>query len=308
MINVTQPVITDFAVASAPVSDYAKKLAAEANAITSRKDRVGGIKGLQSGRSDTFRLNPYLIVVKQGLNCREINSAENQAHIDTLARSIAVNGVIEPLTVYIEDGIPILTNGECRLLGTFRAIEVYGAEVLSVPVKTEVKGAGEAERLLTQVVSNSGKPFNAFETGSVYRRFLGLGWSIPKIAEKCATSVSRVNQILELAEAPEEIKNLVLDGKVSATLAWETMKAAPTTAEAVETLTGAVENAEANGKTKATKRFIGEDGAVKKAPFKKTMKEAFDAARIEDGEDGEDGVTVTFSAEDFAKVRDLLKL
>ena len=299
------PVITDFAAASVPVSDYAKKLAAEAKALTAREDRQGGIKGIHSGRSDTFRLNPYLIVVKKGLNCREISSVENQAHIDMLARSIAANGVIEPLTVYWEDGAPVLSNGECRLLGTFRAIEVYGAPVLSVPVKTEIKGAGEVERLLTQIVSNSGKPFNAFETGAVYHRFLGLGWTVAKIAEKCATSVSRVNQILELAEAPTEIKQLVLDGKVSATLAWETIKAAATTADAVATLTGAVSNAEANGKAKATKRNIGAEGAVKKAPLKKTFKEVFEEASIDD--DG-DNVTITMSAENYAKVRDLLNL
>ena len=304
-MNASQSVITDFALASTPASDHAKKLAADAKSIMAKEDRQSGIKGVHSGRSDTFRLNPYLIVVEQGLNCRDVSSADNQAHIDMLARSIAVNGVVEPLTVFWKEGAPVLTNGECRLLGTFRAIEVYGAEIESVPVKTEIKGAGKPELLLTQIVSNSGKTFNAFELGEAYRRFLGFGWSVAKIAEKCATSVSRINQILELGEAPEEVKKLVLDGKVSATLAWETIKAAPTAAEAVETLTGAVENAAANGKTKATKRFIGEEGAVKKAPLKKTLKDVFDAAQIDDSGDE---VKITMSAEDYAKLRDLLKL
>jgi ParB-like chromosome segregation protein Spo0J len=131
------------------------------------------------------------------MNSRQINTPENQAHIDELAQSIAMHGVITPLTVYWENGSAVLTDGECRLLATFRAIEVYSAPVHTVPVKIEPKGANEADRLLTQIIANSGKPFNAIENGAVYKRLLAFGWTMAQVAQRAGISVSKISDTLD---------------------------------------------------------------------------------------------------------------
>ena len=95
----------DFATYATPSSTAAQALKAEADSKT------GGLKALSTDRSDLFRLNPYNITVKDGWNSRDMRDPDNQAHVDELARSITAIGVQEPLTVYMDGGKPVLTDG-----------------------------------------------------------------------------------------------------------------------------------------------------------------------------------------------------
>ena len=301
-------VVTNFTTASNPVSDVAKSIAARA-AETAKNAKQAGIKGLATGRSDTFRVNPYSLVIKDGWNSRDLDNPENVEHIDTLAQSIAENGVKTPLRVYSENNTLFVSDGHCRLLATFRAIEVYGAEVVSIPVITEDRTANDADRLMTQIIANSGKPLTPFEQGAVYAKLHRLGWSEQEIAKRAAKSVTHVNQLLELQAAPEAVKALVRSGQVAATLAFQTVKAAGSGEEAVEMLTKAVEVAGEQGKAKATAKHVkaANGEASTKVNLKKALKDAFDTADI-DNSDANGFVQVTFDAETFEKVRTLLGL
>lgn len=303
-LDTATDVLVDFATASQPVSDRAKAIAAEAADMLA-KDGKKGVKGLAAGRQDMFRINPYLLSIKADWNSREMSDPANIAHIDNLARSIAEIGVKEPLTVYTEAGSLYVSNGHSRLLATFRAIEVYGAEVRTVPVKTEDKYASEADRILTQIISNSGKPLTPFEQGKVFKKLIGLGWSEKDIATKATLSVTRVVQLLELQAAPEAVKEMVRNGQVSATLAWQTVKAAEgDDRKVVQDLTTALETAQAAGKTKATAKHLS---ATPRVPVKKTLKEMIAAATVEKNSD--DGkVSITLSADEYATLLNLLGL
>lgn len=248
----------DFTQASTPVSDVAIALHSEATAKTGATN----IKNIAVGRSDLFRLNPFSIKIKDGWNSRDLSSPENQEHVTMLANSIAEIGVQEPLTVYMDGETPILTDGHCRLAATFHAINHLGADIKSIPVKTEARGADERDRLLSQLVRNSGKRLTPLEQGSVFKRLVDLGWSVEQIAAKTGTNPQLVARYLDLRSAPLEVQEMVSKGEVSATLAIAVLADKGAT-KATETLTAAVTEAKASGKRKATAKNLDSDAPKK---------------------------------------------
>jgi ParB-like chromosome segregation protein Spo0J len=271
----TAPVVTDFAEASTPRSELARRLAAEALAQTGKLgqggNKAGKLRTLSEGRSDVFALNPYLIKVRPGFNNRIMNSPDNLAHIDSLAISIAEVGVKKPLVVAIEGDEVFLVDGECRLLGTLRAIEVYGAEIATIPAMTDGRFADEASRVADQIVLNGGKAFTPLEQGKVFVKLISFGWSHARIAKTAGLTPVRVGQILDLmADSNEGIRDMVAAGQISSTAAAQILKASDGDAVVAENvMTAAVTVAKAAGKTRATAKHVK---AASGAPAKMTTK------------------------------------
>lgn len=215
-----------------------------------------GIQGLAEGRSDLFRLNPDLIVIEDGWNARDFEDPENQAHVQALAESIREVGVKEPLTVYMRDGEPVLTNGESRLRA-IRLLQAEGVEIATVPVQTEPKHASEADRLASQILRNSGRPFSVLEQCSVFVRLLDHGMTERDVATRAGMTVERVKQIVSLNQAPAATKKLVKQGRVSATVVQRVIAKSSSAAEINEKVKAAVAKAEAEGKKKAGPRHVG---------------------------------------------------
>lgn len=267
------PVLSDFATASVPKCDFAQRLAAEAsvatsNVVNSTDKKAGKLRIMSTDRADLFNLNPYLIKIKAGWNSRVIDDPENIRHIDTLARSIAKRNVQVPLTVALEGNDVFVTDGHCRLLATFRAIEVYGAEIKSVPCRAESRFASEADRVLSQIVRNSGKPLTVLEQGAVFVKLIGFGWSVSQIAENIGLGPTRVSQILDLvADASDNIKTLIGEGRVSATVAAQALRDADGDAQVAErTIQSGLVIARASGKARATLKHLA--GLSKKPSVK----------------------------------------
>lgn len=183
---------------------------------------MASIKQIASGRKDLFMVDPRLLKEEEGWNAR-IPSAELDQHIEDLALSIAENGVLEPLTVFLKGDDLYVTNGHCRRMATLLAIS-RGAEIVSVPVRVEEKHASDADRVLSMVTRNSGKPLSMLEMSSVVKRLAAFGWETKKIAAKTGYSVQHVENLLTLSGAPEELKNQVAQGQVSATNAVSLVK------------------------------------------------------------------------------------
>lgn len=120
--------------------------------------RKKGIQDLALGRSDVFRLDPRALQIEPGWNSRTSDFDPADPEDLSLAHQIAEGGVKEPITVYMKNGVPVVTNGHRRRAATLYALDVLGAEIKSVPVQTEPKHASEADRVLSQIVRNSGKP------------------------------------------------------------------------------------------------------------------------------------------------------
>lgn len=276
---------------------------------------AAGIKGLASGRSDLFRLNPDLMVVKDDWNARDFEDPDNIAHVERLAESIREVGVKEPLTVYMEDGHPVLTNGESRLRAV-RLLQSQGVEVPSVPVQTEPKHASEADKLASQIVRNSGRPFSVLEQSQVFVRLSALGWEDKVIASRSGLTTERVRQIMSLNQAPKATRKLIQQGKVSATVVQRIVAKAKDPKDIDTKVKAAVAKATAEGKSKAGPRHVEKTKPAKKpevkstaADFKKALKTVVDGTNVPAGTYGEDELAFTLVvAEDtWDAIKRLLK-
>lgn len=254
--------------------------------MTAEKNQ-SGIKAIALGRSDVFRLDPRDIHIKDGWNSRE-DTPELDEHIDMLARSISVEGVKEPLTVWWEEGKAYVSDGHCRIRGTWRAIEHYGADIKSVPVKTEDRYSSDADRLFSQIVRNSGKPLTPFEQGKVFKRLLAFGWTEKDISEKAGITPKRVSQVMSLMAAPQEVHEMVRSGEVSSSLAIKQVQSEEPK-QAVENLKAAVQTAKDAGKTRATAKHLPATAKQRqpRATMREELHDLIDGATVIVGDDPE---------------------
>lgn len=253
-------------------------------------------KSLQSlalGRIDILKLDPRIIREVPGWNVRAA-SPELEEHIEALAASIQEIGVQEPLTVVNKDGVPNLTNGHCRLEAVMRLIK-RGVDIPWVPCRPESQYSNDAEHVLSMLTRNAGKPLSTLETAEVLKRLHNYGWDAGTIAAKSGMTRATVERLLDLTSAPEEVKQLITGGKVSATLAQEAIKAhgpeaAPAVLKkAVKAAETAGKAAETAGKAKATKKHLGGPNWNKLGPEMKALLDKVNAGP-RDPNDWEDAV------------------
>ena len=215
-------------------------------------------------------LDPVLIVEEPGWNQRQETPALI-AHIETLAGSIKSIGVIEPLTAYMRGDEVVLVNGHCRLAAV-RKLLAEGHEVKLVPVRVEPHTANDADRVLSMVTRNSGKPLEPIEVANVFKQLLAFGWSVAEIAAKSGYSDGRVSQLLQLNAAPEKVKGMISRGEVAATTAAKVLQeSGPVAGAAI--LEEAVTTAKANGKKKASGKHLPKGSLLTPKDFKKRIKE-----------------------------------
>ncbi len=283
-------------------TDLSKKIAARA------ADRKGGIKEISEGRSDEYRVNPFNIEVEEGFNVRDFDSVAVSDHIDSLAQSIAAIGVQRALKVRSKGGRLLLKDGECRLRATIRAIEVYGAEILTVPVKVADRSESDADAVLGILVENSGLAVTPLGKADVIKRLKAFGWSDTDIAKKAGISKARISQLLDLGGLGEGIKNLIRNETVSPTLALEIARAndfddAKTLAE----INAAQSQVAAKGRTRVTKKAVSGESTAKSV--KEQIAAIVAAGEVEAASDGEiEAVVATFTADDWATLCALLKI
>ena len=291
-----------------PKSAFALQLAEQAAAKVAAEKKQGGIKDLAEGRQDVFRLNPLVISIDPEWNSRDFTNPENIAHVEMLAVSIAHDGVKEPLTVMWREGKPVLLNGECRLRAVLHAINFLGAEITTVPVKTEDRSANCVDLLVNQRLRNAGKPFTCLEDATHFARLNKLGLTPTEIAKRFGISAPRVGQLLDLhAGATKEIRDLIVTGKVSADLARTVIKEEGE--HALEALTEAVEVAEANGKTKATPKHVraARTGAeASKTRFNRLEVVAILKATRVASNETEDTVALTMTTQEYNRLVEMI--
>lgn len=210
------------------------------------------LKDVAEAVKDLFMLSPHIIQEEPGWNVRT-PGAELDAHIRQLADSIKEIGVQEPVTVYMKNDVPILTNGHCRLMAVKLAIS-EGAEIKAIPARAEERYANDADRVLGMITRNGGKPLTMMEQSAVIKRLLAFNWSESEIAKKTGYSATHITNLLRLSAAPAEVAEMVKNGEVSAQTAVNVMRQEGDKAPKV--LKAAVATAREQGKTKATAKHI----------------------------------------------------
>ena len=265
------------------------------------KEKSGLVSVAEGEAGRLLRIDPRKLNIKPDWNSRNFNDPKNIEHVDDLARSIMVQGVKQPLTVSWADGKAWVEDGECRWRGAMRAIDHYKADIKAVPCRVEEQHVNETDKLLYQYIRNTGKQFSPIEASNHFKRLLGAGYSASDIAAKTGLTAGRVSQILNLQMLPEMVKQQVVQGQVSASLAAATVdKLGPSEAE--KQLAQGWTNAVAEGKTKIAPAHI-ENGPKHATAI---VKEAFEFSAVDDSED--DFVVIKMPSEWFEKIREALKL
>jgi hypothetical protein len=284
-------------------------------AAKSATKKIGGIKAITKGRSDTFHIDPMIIQIDPTFNARDFTTPENIAHVVFLEGSIENNGVKEPMKITMRGDVPFVTNGESRLRA-IRNLAKRGVVVELVPVRLEDRYSNDADRLYTQVTSNSGKNFTPMETSHLYRRMIDLGQTPEQIATRTSMDVRRVKQILDYQTLPSEVQKMITSGTIKTSLAMETFVEQGRDEQAtVNTLKAAIENAAEAGAGKVSRKFVGGKGGERKASKAKVAKDGLGALKDifekaiyapDTDEDGTENVIITVSKIDEARIRQII--
>lgn len=228
----------------------------------------GSVKTAMAGStsSDLWKVPRQKLHVEPGFNVR-IHDADYEAHVRTIADSIKANGYYpdKPIAGFVtkRDGqdIIIVTDGHSRLAAFDLAVS-EGWQGSELPVVTKPRGTSMEDLTIALVTSNNGKPLSPYELGLVCKRLVGYGMEPKDIAQRLSFTTVYVNGLLDLVAAPKAVRDLVISGKVSATLAMETLRSHG--AEAAKMLMSGAKEAQSSGKERVTKKHV-KAAAEKKA-------------------------------------------
>ena len=169
-------------------------------------------------KTDIYTIDPRNIVVEDGFNSRE-----DFGDIDTLAKQIEENGILNPISVVPfkdESGNEKyrLIDGERRYRAVMSLLD-RGVTIDRIPALFQPKSADQKALLVQQIIRNEGKGFNEMELAIAYKKLLDEGMTKEEIAEKIAGGKhSKVNYCLGHLNRDERIQKLIADGKVSGVL------------------------------------------------------------------------------------------
>lgn len=220
------------------------------------KREVTRLRDLKVSARDQIMLKPTDIEIEDGHNPRNYHLPENRAHLDELKKSIKEVGVLQPLLVRFDPQLKkaVVVDGECRLRACLELI-TEGHPIEAIPT-VQVQGAGnEAERLILALTANTGKPLSKWESGQAFVRLQRFGWEPENISKRLGFSLRFVTEAIELADAPQEVKDLLSQGAITPSLATQQLRT--NGAEAVRELKKRAEAAQASGKGTATRERKG---------------------------------------------------
>lgn len=169
-------------------------------------------------KTDIYKIDPRNIVVADGFNSRN-----DFGDIETLAKQIKENGILNPIAVVPfkdENGKEKyrLIDGERR----YRAVKYLldnGEDIDRIPALFQPKNADNKALLIQQIIRNEGKGFNEMELAIAYQKLLDEGMSKDEIAEKIAGGKrSKVDYCLNHLKRDERVQDLLKQGKISGVL------------------------------------------------------------------------------------------
>jgi ParB/RepB/Spo0J family partition protein len=206
-------------------------------------------------KSDFYKIDPRKLQVDPGYNIRDLETPDAKAKLLDLARSIASEGVKQPLVVRLKGDDVFVVAGHRRRAATLIAIDELGAEIAAIPCIAEPKGTSEADRCADLITSNSGEPLTPLEIAAVVKRLTGFGWEPENIAKRLGwASKQTVENYLTLLSAPQDVQDMVRKGELSATTAL--MGVRQHGAEVSEVIAKAKRQANSEGKSRVTTAHV----------------------------------------------------
>jgi len=214
-----------------------------------------------------------------GFNIR-VHTPDYEAFIERLKESMIANSFFRhrPLKVHptVENGQPLLylADGYSRYEAAKRAIAA-GAKFKLVPVVATPKGTSMDDLFVGLDADNDSRPLSAFEKGINVKRMLADGNDEDEVANKLRITKQYVNDLMLLMGAPKGLHNMVVAGKVAASLAIDLIKEHGSGAKALAALKdadkensgGEGEEGEGGGDTgnRVTRSQVSRTGGTAKA-------------------------------------------
>lgn len=216
----------------------------------------GSVKSAMAGckSADLWKVPIDRIKVVDGFNVRVRDDAFWE-RVRSTADSIKENGYYpdKPLAVFVSrddtGDTLILVDGHTRYEALKLAIS-EGYAITTVPVATKPSGTSMEDITVALATGNTGHPLQPYELALVCKRLIGYGMSEEEIAKRLSISAIYVKSLLSLVAAPRQVREMVTAGKVSATLAIQTLREHGNEAPAV--LKEGLATAEAAGKERVT--------------------------------------------------------
>jgi ParB family chromosome partitioning protein len=202
---------------------------------------------------------PDQLTILDGFNLRITGTPDYEAGIREIAESIKANGFYrdKPFSVKIvgfDDGSSgfAIMDGHRRYAALQIALLEAPGCVEQVPIVEVRKGTTMADALIAMMQTGVG--LTAYEKSLGVSRLVKAGLDEAQIAQRLGMSKQYVGNLIVLCSMPLKIRNMVQEGKVSASAAVREFQADPRTA--VARLSEGLETAKARGKEKAAPKDI----------------------------------------------------
>jgi len=193
------------------------------------------------------------IHVVPGFNLRVTDTPEYVAGILTLKNSIIMEGFFptKPLTGFAAelDGEPafVIIDGHRRFEAALAAIE-DGAEIETLPVILKDPKASDLDLAVALYKENTSVPLSMLERAVLAHRMLRSGETEEDVATRLGVTTRHVSDLKVIIAAPRAIRDLIKEGKLSASEAVIQLRKDPTGAKLLE----AAEKIEQRAAEKAT--------------------------------------------------------
>ncbi|MDR3505889.1 MAG: hypothetical protein P4L52_06560 [Acidocella sp.] len=199
-----------------------------------------------------YQIDPMLLEEEDGFNLRYYEDLKVIAHIEAFCASYMEGRYVPPMVVRaLDDGRIVVIEGHCRRRGVRQAIE-RGAHI---PLVSVIPFQGnDAERVELMLRSAQGLKLETLDVARGYLRLLSMGFAPADVAASQSKTVARVEQLLTLARADDDVQGLVRSGLVSPDAAIEAVQSHGE--RAAEELTRKLDTARQEGRQRVTKTTV----------------------------------------------------
>lgn len=184
---------------------------------------MSNLREIAKSRIEEYVLPIESISIEEGFNFRH-DTPKFREGLEELARSIAANGIKNPLTIVLKDGIPVLRDGHRRIMATEIANEKYGAEIDSVPCRLEDKFANDLDQTFSLFTRNDQTPPTMLEQADLAKRILSFGKTPEDIVTRTGKSISHVNNLILLCSATEKVREMIMNDQISPSTVIEAIR------------------------------------------------------------------------------------
>ena len=157
------------------------------------------------------------LTVEQVIAKPQIRTIFDEEALEGMIASLKEVGQLQPIRVRPEGKQFVIVDGERR----YRSIAILGWRTVAAIV--EANPLSEAEILQRQLISNCQREdLTAQEKGAAISQLMAAtGWNASQVAAKLGMSSATATRFLALLALPADIKQLVAEGKIAASAAYE---------------------------------------------------------------------------------------